>query len=377
MTTVPPPREGAEEASPPVLHGRHDNAAGLRIAMLAPPYFTVPPHGYGGVENVVAGLVDGLVDHGHQVTLYGAGHHGTRAQRFVRTWEELPTEQLGEALPEVVNAARTIALVGSGESFDLVHDHTLAGPLVVTGRQVPTVVTVHGPMADLADVYRPLGRAVCLVAISDAQRRSAPDLNWVGTVHNGVDVAGLPFRSQKDDYVLFLGRFHPTKAPHLAIDAARAAGVRILLAGKCSEPAEREYFDAEVAPRLGPDAVEIGVAEGEEKRELLAGARCLVFPIVWDEPFGMVLVEAMACGTPVVAFARGSVPEVVEHGRTGVLVEDPAELAGAIDRATTLDPRHCRRRAETMFSIESMTTGYEQVFHEVARMPVDRGRARP
>jgi len=347
-----------------------DNAAQLRIAMVAPPYFTVPPDGYGGVENVVAGLVDGLVERGHHVTLLGAGHHGTRAQRFVQTWDELPTELLGQALPEAVNAARISSLVGSGADFDLVHDHTLTGPLLAAGRQVPTVVTVHGPMVDLADLYRPLGRAVGLVAISEAQRRSAPDLNWVGTVHNGIDVASFPFRRRKDDYVLFLGRYHPTKGPHLAIDAARAAGVRILLAGKCAEPAEQEYYDAEVAPRLGPDVVEVGVADGEEKRRLLAGARCLVFPIRWDEPFGMVLVEAMACGTPVVALRYGSVPEVVEHGRTGVVHDDPEELAGAIHGASDLDPEACRRSAETRFSIQAMTAGYEQVFRRVAGTPV-------
>jgi glycosyltransferase involved in cell wall biosynthesis len=340
-------------------------ARSLRIAMVAPPYFTVPPDAYGGVENVVAGLVDGLVEHGHEVTLLGAGDHGTRAQRFVRTWDDPPADQLGAALPEAVNAARISAAIGSGEGFDLVHDHTLAGPLLAPGRRAPTVVTVHGPMADLADLYGPLGRSVALVAISDAQRRSAPDLNWVGTVHNGVDVADFPFRGVKDDYVLFLGRYHPTKAPHLAIDAARAAGVRILLAGKCAEPAEREYFDAEVAPRLGPDAVEVGEADGDEKGRLLAGARCLVFPIRWEEPFGMVLVEAMACGTPVVALARGSVPEVVEDGRTGIVVDRPEDLAGAIERATRLDPGDCRRAAETRFSTEAMTSGYEEVFRRL------------
>jgi glycosyltransferase involved in cell wall biosynthesis len=333
--------------------------------MVAPPYFTVPPDAYGGVENVVAQLVDGLVEHGHEVTLLGAGQHGTRAQRFIRTWDELPTDQLGDALPEVVHAAKISAAIGTGSDFDLVHDHTLAGPLLAPGRLAPTVVTVHGPMDDLADLYRPLGRSVALVAISDAQRRTAPDLNWVGTVHNGIDVADFPFRRDKDDYVLFLGRYHPTKAPHLAIDAARAAGVRILLAGKCAEPAEREYFDAEVAPRLGPDAVEVGEADGDEKRRLLAGARSLVFPICWEEPFGMVLVEALACGTPVVALARGSVPEVVEDGRTGIVVDRPEDLAGAIERATRLDPGDCRRSAETLFSTEAMTSGYEEVFRRL------------
>ena len=338
----------------------------LRIAMVTPPYFTVPPEGYGGVESVVAGLVDGLVERGHHVTLLGAGEHGTRAQRFVGLWDDLPTAQIGQSLPEAVHAARVGSVIGSGADFDLVHDHTLTSPLLAAGRLVPTVVTVHGPMGELADLYRPLGDAVSLVAISEAQRRSALDLNWVGTVYNGIDVASFPFRRHKDDYVLFLGRYHPTKGPHLAIDAARAAGVRILLAGKCAEPPEQEFFDAEVAPRLGPDAVDVGVADGEEKRRLLAGARALVFPIRWEEPFGMVLIEAMACGTPVVALAQGSVPEVVEHGRTGVVVNDPEELAGAIDLAKGLDAAECRRSAETRFSIETMTSGYEEVYRRVA-----------
>jgi len=342
----------------------------LHVAMVAPPYYTIPPEGYGGVESVVAGLVDGLVDRGHRVTLLAAGEHDTRAQHFIRTWEELPTDQLGEALPEVVNTARVASLIGPGTDYDVVHDHTLAGPLLAHGRRVPTVVTVHGPMNELDDVYRPLGTDLSLVAISENQRRSASDLNWVGTVHNGIDVRDFPFREHKDDYVLFLGRFHATKGPHLAIDAARAAGVRILLAGKCAEPPEQEFYDAEIAPRLGPDAVYVGDADASEKRDLLAGARCLLFPILWDEPFGMVMVEAMACGTPVVALANGSVPEVVVDGRTGVVVDDESELAGAIERARGLDPADCREHAEAQFGISAMTAGYEEVYRRVA-LPAD------
>jgi len=334
--------------------------------MVAPPYFTIPPEGYGGVESVVAGLVDGLVDRGHRVTLLAAGDHATRAQRFIRTWDEHPVDQLGEALPEVVNTARVAALIGAGTDYDVVHDHSLAGPLLARGRRAPTVVTVHGPMNELADVYRPLGGDVSLVAISENQRRSAADLNWVATVHNAIDVSSFPFRDRKDDYVLFLGRFHETKGPHLAIDAARAAGVRILLAGKCAEPPEQEFYEAEIAPRLGPDAVYVGDADSNEKRRLLAGARCLLFPIRWDEPFGMVMVEAMACGTPVVALSNGSVPEVVVDGSTGVVVEHERELPDAIARAQGLDPADCRRHAETCFGIEAMAAGYEEVYRSVA-----------
>ncbi|MFL6154011.1 MAG: glycosyltransferase family 4 protein [Ornithinibacter sp.] len=339
----------------------------LHVAMVAPPYFTIPPAGYGGVESVVAGLVDGLVERGHRVTLLAAGDHGTKAQQFLRTWDELPVDQLGEALPEVVNTARVASLIGAGTDYDVVHDHSLAGPLLARGRRAPTVVTVHGPMNELADVYRPLGADVSLVAISENQRSSAADLNWVGTVHNAIDVSSFPFRDHKDDYVLFLGRFHETKGPHLAIDAARAAGVRILLAGKCAEPPEQEFFDAEIAPRLGPDAVYVGDAHSTEKRRLLAGARCLLFPILWDEPFGMVMVEAMACGTPVVALAGGSVPEVVVDGRTGVVVDEESQLVEAIHRAVGLDPAECRRTAEARFSIEAMTSGYEEVYRSVLR----------
>jgi glycosyltransferase involved in cell wall biosynthesis len=344
----------------------------LHVAMVAPPYFTIPPAGYGGVESVVAGLVDGLVERGHRVTLLAAGDHGTRAQRFIRTWDEHPVDQLGEALPEVVNTARVASLIGAGADYDVVHDHSLAGPLLAHGRRAPTVVTVHGPMNELADVYRPLGADVSLVAISENQRRSAADLNWAGTVHNAIDVASFPFRDRKDDYVLFLGRFHETKGPHLAIDAARAAGVRILLAGKCAEPPEQEFYEAEIAPRLGPDAVYVGDADSAEKRRLLAGARCLLFPIRWDEPFGMVMVEAMACGTPVVALSNGSVPEVVVDGRTGIIVEHEGELAAAIGRARGLDPADCRRHAEKCFGIDAMAAGYEEVYRAVARPPAAR-----
>jgi glycosyltransferase involved in cell wall biosynthesis len=336
--------------------------------MVAPPYYTVPPQGYGGVESVVAGLVDRLVARGHHVILFAAGRRGTAAQEFVRTWDTPPTEQLTLALPEVVHAARVEAMLRA-HTVDLVHDHTLAGPLTADARHSPTIVTVHGTMDDLAGVYRPLGSAVSLVAVSHAQRRRAPDLNWVATVHNGIDVDSFPYRADKDDYVVFLGRFHPQKAPHLAIEAARRAGVRIILAGKCSEEIEHDYYRDRLAPLLGHDAVEVGVAGPALKRRLLAGARCLIFPIRWEEPFGLVMVEAMACGTPVVALARGAAPEVVAHGRTGFVVERPEQLAAAISDCATLDPADCRRYVSSRFSLEAMATGYENAYRRVLASP--------
>lgn len=336
----------------------------LRIAMVAPPYYTVPPEGYGGTEAVVAGLVDRLVSRGHHVTLFAAGARGTTAQEFVRTSAHTQPGRLGEAIPEVVNAARVHGLL-RGRTVDIVHDHTIAGPLTAPGRARPTLVTVHSATTELAEAYRHLGTAVELVAISHAQRASEPGLNWVGTVHNGIDVQSFPYRDHKDDYVLFLGRFHPQKAPHLAIEAARRAGVRIILAGKRTEPVEQEYYRAKVAPLLGRDAVDVGIADGVLKRRLLAGARCLVFPIRWPEPFGLVMVEAMACGTPVVALSNGSAPEVVAHGRTGFVVERPEQLARAICDCERLEPSDCRRRVSEHFSLDAMAAGYERVYRRV------------
>ena len=343
----------------------------LHIAMIAPPYFDVPPVAYGGVEAVVADLVDALVDRGHQVTLIGAGRHGTRAQQFLSSYDVGPADRLGEPLPEVVHAAKAARML-AGLDADVVHDHTLTGPLLARGRRTPTVVTVHGPTADdPGEYYRALGDTVRFVAISDAQRATAPSLPWAATVHNAIRADTFPFCRDKDDFALFLGRYCPDKAPHLAIDAARAAGLPIVLAGKCTEPIERDYFAREVVPRLGADTTVFGVADAVAKRDLLSRACCLLFPICWEEPFGLVVIEAMACGTPVVAMRRGAVPELVVHGQTGVIVDHPDELAAAIGEARRLDPLLCRKHVEATFTTDVMAAGYEAVYQQMVAEMAD------
>jgi glycosyltransferase involved in cell wall biosynthesis len=343
-------------------HSSKPDLQRLRIAMIAPPYFPVPPPAYGGVEAVVADLVDELVARGHHVTLIAAGRHGTRAQRFVASHDVPPAERLGEPLPEVIHAA-CAAQALEGCAVDVVHDHTLAGPLLARGRLAPTVVTAHGPVdGEPGRYYQALNGTIRLVAISAAQRAAAPTLPWIATVPNAVRAESFPYRARKEDFALFLGRFHPDKAPHLAIDAARAAGLPIILAGKCSEPAERAYFAAQVQPRLGPDTTVFGVADGTAKRDLLSRAACLVFPICWEEPFGLVMVEAMACGTPVVALRRGSVPEIVVSGRTGIVVDDPGDLPDAIIQARGLDPADCREHVQARFTVQAMASGYEAAY---------------
>jgi glycosyltransferase involved in cell wall biosynthesis len=341
--------------------------------MVAPPYFSVPPDGYGGVEAVVADLVDALVERGLRITLVASGPHRTRAQAFLPTSDRGHPEQLGEALPEVAHAAHVARLLEDVEA-DLVHDHTLAGPLLARGRSCPTVATVHGSLGGAAgEYYRAIAGAVCLVAISSAQARTAPSLPWAATIHNAVSVETFPFQADKERMALFLGRFHPEKAPHLAIDAARRAGLPIVLAGKCSEPVERAYFEREVRPRLADDTTLVGVAGPAAKRELLARASCLLFPICWEEPFGLVMVEAMACGTPVVAVRRGSVAEVVVDGVTGIVVDSSDELADAVHRACRLDPADCRRHATTVFSPARMAAHYDELYRRALadRIPVD------
>ena len=340
----------------------------LRVALVAPPYFDVPPKAYGGVEAVVADLADSLVARGHSVTLLGAGKPGTRA-RFVPVWDRTVPERLGEPLPEVVHAAavrREVERLAAAEGLDLVHDHTLAGPLnapAFAAMGLPTVATVHGPVdTDMRRYYRELGGDVGLVAISERQRVLAPELNWVATVHNALRLRDWPFRSRKEDYALFLGRFHPDKAPHLALDAAHAAGVPLVLAGKCAEPVEKEYFEAEVRPRLTDRDHVFGVADAAEKRNLLCAARCLLFPIRWEEPFGMVMIEAMACGTPVVALRAGAVPEVVVDGVTGLVRDDPGELVAALRDVRDLDPAACRAHVAARFDVDGLGAGYEAAY---------------
>jgi glycosyltransferase involved in cell wall biosynthesis len=345
--------------------GVHDRRGGpLRIGMIAPPWFEVPPAGYGGIEAVVAGLVDQLVRHGHHVTLLSAGRHRTKAQRHIPIFDATPAEPIGTAFIETWYAARADAALRD-LVLDIVHDHTLAGVLSARGRARPTVHTAHNPVhARFGDYLRMLGTAINPVALSRAQIAAAPDLPWTGCVPNGLDLDRFPYQPVKSDYVLFLGRILPEKGTHLAIDAAAEAGMRIIIAGRCDDPTERAYFDAEVRPRLGPAVEWFGPADFAAKTRLMSQAAAVLCPFQWAEPFCLVAAEAMACGTPVIATPMGAAPELILDHVTGFVVQ-PSGMADAVRAAKTIDPQACRAHAEASFGLDPMASGYTAVYLDV------------
>jgi glycosyltransferase involved in cell wall biosynthesis len=231
---------------------------------------------------------------------------------------------------------------------------------------VPSVHTLHGSFTpEMRQLYGMVADRLWYVAISESQRSLMPELTYGGVVYNGIDVSAYPFREQKEDYVLFLGRAARDKGAHRAVMAAKASGARLVIAVKVAQPDEERHWNEDVLPIMPSDATVLGEVGLTEKMELLAGARAVLFPIDWDEPFGLVMTEAMACGTPVIATPRGSVPEVVADGETGfvVSVEHYAdEAAAALERVGDIDPKACRRRVEERFSTEAMVAGYEAVF---------------
>jgi glycosyltransferase involved in cell wall biosynthesis len=341
--------------------------SGLRIAQIAPPWVAVPPAGYGGIEWVVALLADGLVDRGHDVTLFATGDSRTRA-RLEHFFEAAPGAKFINSLYH--DTVHSMLVHRDLSRFDLLHQHLpFSGLVAAMVHDVPVVHTLHGPFTpEMRVLYEQVADRLWFVAVSEAQRRDMPELRYAGVVHNGIDTGLYPLREEKEDYLLFLGRTHPDKGADRAVEAARAAGLPLVMAVKIAEAVEETHWRREVEPLLPHGTRVLGEVSHKEKAELLAGARAVLFPIDWHEPFGLVMTEAMACGTPVLATPRGAVPEVVEDGVTGFVlpVDGFAEAAAeAVGRLGDLDPRVCRARVEERFSKEAMVDGYERVFRSV------------
>ncbi len=337
----------------------------MRIAQICPPWLAVPPRGYGGIEWVVALLADGLAEAGHDVTLFATGDSRTKANlEFV--YEQAPGSA---AINDIVlDTTHTLfSLADARERFDVLHVHTPFSALAgAVGTGIPTVHTLHGSFVpEMKRLYSLVAQRVWFVAISEAQRRFDEDLRYGGVVYNGIDMSVYSLQRDKEDFVLFLGRAAPEKGWRRAVDAAKTAGERLVSAVKIAHPLEEKEWEENVKPVLPSDFEVMGELSQEDKVDLLRRAKAVLFPIDWPEPFGLVMTEAMACGTPVIATPRGSVPEVVDDGVTGwiVDVEDyPGLAAERLSRLSEIDPLACRDRVQRLFSKEAMVAGYEGVF---------------
>ncbi len=335
-----------------------------RIAIVAPPWIPIPPPAYGGIEQVVALQARVLADSGYEVTLVAAPGSNIAGVHCVTPLDSLPA-YVGERDAEW---HYLLAIDDLLDDHDLIIDHS--GPLgaVLLGhRGVPVMHVTHGELhADATRIYEGIAKrspSLRYVAISEAQRSTAPTLPFAGVALNALDTTHVPFSSHPDGYLAFLGRMAPEKGALEAIEIAQASGRPIMLAAKCREPAEIAYFERYIEPRLGDDVIWMGEIGEMAKYELLVGADALVFPISWPEPFGMVMIEAMACGTPVLATPRGAVPEVVIDGRTGFIAADLNELADAVSRLGEIDRVACRDHVEREFSPTRFAQRWERLIH--------------
>lgn len=335
----------------------------MRIGIVAPPWAPVPPPLYGGIEQAVDGLARGFVAAGHDVLLFTTGDSTSPVPR---QWVLEMSEgyRIGYTVPEL---RHLMAAYEALEGVDIVHDHTVLGP--VYAERFPdrkVVTTIHGPFNDeLTDIYRRIDERVPIIAISQAQRAVVPDLRIARVIHHGINASNFPMGEGDGDYCLFLGRMNPDKGAQRAVVAAQKAGAPLVMAGKCREPWEHQFFDQEIAPQLGETIRYVGEVPHEEKVRLLAGARCVLFPIRWNEPFGLVMLEALACGTPVLAFREGAAPEVIAHGETGFLCDDESDMADSIAAASDLDRHNCRAAVEGYFSMRRCVEEHLELFEQL------------
>ena len=339
----------------------------MRIAQVAPLWERVPPPAYGGIELVVGLLTDELVGRGHEVTLFASGdsislaklesvhHQALRLDSNVREY----------GIYEMLQMSRVYE---QASEFDIIHSHMGCvalpyGNLVKT----PTVHTLHGIFTPDNEKMFTHARRQPYVSISDAQREPRLDLNCVATVYNGIDLSTYDFYPEPQDppYLAFLGRISPEKGTHLAIEIAKRSGWRLKMAGKV-DVVDVDYYEQQIKPHIDGKQIEyLGETDHEQKSALIGGAVATLFPITWREPFGLVMIESMAAGTPVIAMALGSTTEVIAHGKTGFLCNNVDEFVEAIDQVAQLNRNDCREHVSKHFSVQKMTAGYEAVYQQV------------
>jgi glycosyltransferase involved in cell wall biosynthesis len=336
----------------------------MRIGIIAPLELRVPPVGYGGTELVVSLLTEELVRRGHEVTLFASGDSITRANLVSGCERFLRGSGRDSSILTMLHVASCLE---RASDFDVIHNHTALEGMATAGlTKTPVLTTLHGVMGGdwhlLFMRYRGW-----YSTISKAMKVLLPDKErFAGVVYNSIDVESYPFNSGKrDDYLLFLSRISHEKGPHLAIEAAKRLNARLIIAGNVHSP-DRRYFEEMVLPRVdGDQIVYVGEADYYRKRELMTRAHCLLAPVVWPEPFGLFMAEAMACGTPVVAFNNGASPEVVSHGKTGYIVNSLDEMTKAVKRVEGIDPSACRTHVEQRFNVSRMVDDYLSAYIKI------------
>jgi glycosyltransferase involved in cell wall biosynthesis len=336
----------------------------VRIGLISTPWTALPPPAYGGIEGVVDRLARGFTAAGHEVLVAAPGDSTCPAPLVP---DAPPADPDGIGLTEV-ELAHVVRAYRAMPGMDIIHDHTLIGPLYLHRLpDVPIVTTNHGPFRVLLrDIYRAMDDHVSLIAVSHHQASTADEgVRVARVIHHGIDVDAVPVGDGKGGYFCFLGRMSPSKGVREAAIIARKAGVQLRIGAKLQDKGEREYFDCAVAPLLGPDVEYLGELNTEEKYKLVGSATALLNPIQWPEPFGLVMIEALAAGTPVVATSAGAAPEIVDDGVTGYLRDDIDSLAAALPEAGNLDRQQCRQQALSRFSADRMVAEHLDLYTEL------------
>ena len=341
----------------------------MRIGMIAPPWILVPPVGYGGTEEVIDNLARGLTALGHDVLLFTVGESTCPVPR--QYLFRSPAKPMGASAPETAHLlAAYEALAGD---VDIIHDHTDLGPVLAGRRGIawpPVVTTIHGQVTAqnrrrLAEV----ARHASIVAISRAHARSFGGIPVAAVIHHGIDLDVHKPGPGTGGYLLFVGRMSADKGAHHAVRVARRAGWPLVIAARIGEPAERAYFEKQVRPLLGPDDDMLAEQPLAARVDLMGHAATLLNPITWPEPFGLVMAEALATATPVLAFPDGAAPEIIDHGRTGYLCGGEDEMTAAVARVPQISRRHCRTAAERRFSLARMAADYERLYRAILEHP--------
>jgi len=344
----------------------------LHIAQVAPIEERVPPRKYGGIELVVYNLIQGLCQRGHKVILLASGDSKSAAElvaifpRSIRTLPGVGNDAKSREIYKVLGLAKSLKYLKS-QKFDIIHNH--AGWRFLSFANLlntPLVNTLHGSLDAKHEhvVYKTYAKSN-YISISDAQRVPLKKLNYVSTVYNGIDLNKFTFQSKSKDYLAWLGRMSPQKGPKECILAAKRAGEKLIMAGKV-DLVDQDYFKKEIEPLIdGKQIKYIGEVGEKEKNKLLGGAKALLALIQWREPFGLFIVEALACGTPVIATSRGSVPELIKDKKNGFIVKNWKEAAKAVEKIDTISRQDCRKRAEDKFNIKQMVNGYLDAYYKI------------